>query len=430
MSRLKPQLGIVQGIGLLATTMLGTGIFIVPSITALHTGKSSLLAWILLLFMSLPIAFTFAALGQRYPHAGGAPHLIGQAFGKTSERLSAFLFFAILPVGMPASLIIGSGFIQAIIPLTPFANLAIQLAMLVAMFGLGIAGTKSSGLIQTLIAALIILLICLLWWLSDLHSIDIAIPFSVSGPSFFNALGLMFWCVIGIEAFAHMGEEFRNPKRDYPLALILGTLLTFTIYWATSVVVLKHLPEIATLPSSGSLPAITTVHLGRTTGLLVTILGFLSCFASTNVYIQGYTRLIWSMADEKKLPHCLGRLTPQKIPLNALIAITSVSMFLTIVVWALNQPLTDLLLYTNGNFILIYMLSMLAGVILLKGYQRIIAITGVIITLIFFLSLGKANAYALILCICFFLFWGLRYVSRNWPRYRKTTKTHSSSYPS
>lgn len=430
MGRLKPQLGIVQGIGLLATTMLGTGIFIIPSITALQIGKSSLLAWILLLFMSLPIAFTFAALGQKAPHAGGAPHFIGQAFGKTSERLSAFLFFAILPVGLPASLIIGSGFIQAIVPLTPFADLAIQLAMLAAMFILGLAGSRSSGLIQTLIAAFIILLIGSLWWFSDLDSIDLTIPLAITGPSFFSALGLMFWCVIGIEAFAHMGEEFRHPKRDYPLALILGTLLTFAIYWAASVVILKHLPTIAKLPSSGSLPAITTIHMGATAGLLVTILGFLSCFASTNVYIQGYTRLLWSMADEKKLPHFLERLTPQKIPLNALMSITLISMALTIVIWTLNQPLTELLLYTNGNFILLYLLAMLSGVVLLKGYQRIMAVIGVIITLIFFLSLGKANTYVLILSACFLLFQWAFSVRRNKLRYRRTAKTHSSSYSS
>ena len=44
---------------------------------------------------------------------------------------------------------------------------------------------------------------------------------------------------VGLEAFAHMGEEFRNPRRDYPLALLCGVLLAGAIYWANSVAVVK-----------------------------------------------------------------------------------------------------------------------------------------------------------------------------------------------
>lgn len=53
------------------------------------------------------------------------------------------------------------------------------------------------------------------------------------------ALAVMFWCFVGIEAFAHMGEEFRNPQRDFPLAILIGSFVAGLTYWACSVVVLK-----------------------------------------------------------------------------------------------------------------------------------------------------------------------------------------------
>ena len=98
MPRLKKELGLWQGIGLLATSLLGTGIFVVPATSAALAGPSSVWIWLLLIALVLPIAFTFARLGRRYPHAGGAPHLIGLAFGPGAERFSAFLFLAVLPV--------------------------------------------------------------------------------------------------------------------------------------------------------------------------------------------------------------------------------------------------------------------------------------------------------------------------------------------
>ena len=48
---------------------------------------------------------------------------------------------------------------------------------------------------------------------------------------------------------------------------------------------------------------------GPTAKWLVAVLGYLSCFASINIYLQGFARLIWSMAREGKLPVSLARLT-------------------------------------------------------------------------------------------------------------------------
>src|SRR5574344_413226 len=126
MSRLQKELGLLQGIGLLATSLLGTGIFVVPATAAALAGRSSLWAWGVLILLGLPLAFTFARLGRRSPHAGGAPHLVGLAFGAGAERFSAFLFLAVLPVGLPAALNIASGFWPALRVMNAWALWGVQ----------------------------------------------------------------------------------------------------------------------------------------------------------------------------------------------------------------------------------------------------------------------------------------------------------------
>ena len=74
MSRLNQELGLLQGIGLLSTSLLGTGIFVVPALAATTAGEASLWAWMLLIALVLPVAFTFAQLGRRFPHAGSAEY--------------------------------------------------------------------------------------------------------------------------------------------------------------------------------------------------------------------------------------------------------------------------------------------------------------------------------------------------------------------
>ena len=44
MSGLKQELGLAQGIGLLSTSLLGTGVFAVPALAALVAGNNSLWA--------------------------------------------------------------------------------------------------------------------------------------------------------------------------------------------------------------------------------------------------------------------------------------------------------------------------------------------------------------------------------------------------
>lgn len=75
MSGLKQELGLGQGVGLLSTSLLGTGVFAVPALAALVAGDNSLWAWPLLILLVFPIAIVFALLGRHFPSAGGVAHL-------------------------------------------------------------------------------------------------------------------------------------------------------------------------------------------------------------------------------------------------------------------------------------------------------------------------------------------------------------------
>ena len=77
MSGLKQELGLAQGIGLLSTSLLGTGVFAVPALAALVAGNNSLWAWPVLIILVFPIAIVFAILGRHYPSAGGVAHFVG-----------------------------------------------------------------------------------------------------------------------------------------------------------------------------------------------------------------------------------------------------------------------------------------------------------------------------------------------------------------
>ena len=397
MSRLNQELGLLQGIGLLSTSLLGTGIFVVPALAATAAGEASLWAWMILIALVLPVAFTFAQLGRHFPHAGGAPHLIGRAFGARMERLSALLFLAVLPVGLPAALNIASGFWQALFDLSRGQTLAIQLATLVALLLLGQRPAKASGFVQGAIAVAIIGTVALIWWVGDLPAgaQPLLPPISGSWHLLPAALGVMFWCFVGIEAFTHLGEEFKNPKRDFPLALLFGVLLAGLVYWACSVAVLSFNAYGDVHSDATSLPRMLDLLLGDKARYLSAVVGYLACFASINVYTQGFARLIWSLADEGKLPVALARRNRHGVPASALLLVILICALCATLAWSLSLSLDQLIRYANGNFVVVYLLSMAAGALLLRGIWRWLAAFSTLLCALVLTMLGVDAWYAL-----------------------------------
>ncbi|MDH0097579.1 L-methionine/branched-chain amino acid transporter [Ectopseudomonas hydrolytica] len=397
MSRLNKELGLLQGIALLSTSLLGTGIFVVPALAATAAGAASLWAWLLLIALVLPVAFTFAQLGRRFPHAGGAPHLIGRAFGLRLEGVSALLFLAVLPVGLPAALHIASGFWLALFDLDATGLLLIQLATLAAILLLGQRPARASGVLQGVIALAIVGSVALIWWIGDLPraSQPLLPPMTGQWHLLPAALGVMFWCFVGIEAFTHLGEEFRRPERDFPLALLLGVLLAGLVYWACSVAVLTFATYGDIHSDATALPRLFEVLLGDKARVLVAVLGYLACFASMNVYIQGFARLIWSLADEGRLPAPLAVRNGHGVPGRALLLVVISCAVCALLTGALTLSVDDLIRYANGNFVLIYLLSMAAGAVLLHGIWRWLAALATLLCAAVLVMLGGDALYAL-----------------------------------
>lgn len=405
MSRLNRELGLLQGVGLLTTSLLGTGIFVVPAAAASIAGQASLWAWLLLTLLVLPVAFTFAGLGQRFPHAGGAPSLIGRAFGLPMERSVALLFLAVIPVGLPAALKMASGFWYAILPVTPAGDMAIQLLTLGLMLVLGQKPARASGQVQIAIALLIIATVVSFWWLGDLAasagplmSIE-----EMNGAAIPPVLALMFWCFVGLEAFTHLGEEFRNPKRDFPLALLLGVLLAGAVYWACSVAVVSFGTYGDQQANATSLPGLVGILWGEQWCWLAAAIGYLACFASINIYLQGFARLLWSLADEGKLPVRLAQRNRHGVPARAFNLVVLACAICALLGWSWGLSIETLMRYANGNFVLVYLLSMAAGWVLLKGWARWVALVALLLCACVLMLLGGQMLYALGMLLLFLL---------------------------
>ncbi|MEI8658974.1 MULTISPECIES: L-methionine/branched-chain amino acid transporter [Vibrio] len=399
MNQLKQEITLLSGIGQLSTTLMGTGLFMIPAIAAGIAGHFSLWAWLILFVAVCPVALTFAALGKKYPSAGGTAFFVRKAYNARLERAVAWLFVSVIPVGVPAAVALAAGFLQQLLP-AQFNNAILAQVLTVALLiGVNLAGTKSSGRLQTAIALSIFALVASFLWIGDVGSADLTMP-ALSIDSIWSigaALGVMFWCFVGIEAFAHMGEEFKNPQRDFPIAILVGCFVAGATYWACSVIVLKFgafgTPEF----DSASIPWLSDKLFGSRMAIIISIIGFFACFASINLYTQSLSRMVWAQAREYRPNSALAQLSQRGVPANATWLIGGILLLSCVVGQLSNLDLEFFLKLANGVFVLVYLLAMLAAYKLLKGYQKALAVVALILCTGVFICLGWSMLYALVI---------------------------------
>ncbi|NOJ23724.1 L-methionine/branched-chain amino acid transporter [Vibrio coralliilyticus] len=410
MSQLKQEITLLSGVGQLSTTLLGTGLFMVPAIAAGIAGSLSLWAWLILFIAICPIALTFAQLGKRYPNAGGTAHFVRQAFDKRLEKSVAWLFVSVIPVGVPAAVALAAGFLQQLLPEALNSSIFAQLLTVFLLIAVNLAGTKSSGRLQTLIALSIFILVAAFWWKGDIGAQDLTMP-ALSSESTWSigaALAVMFWCFVGIEAFAHMGEEFKNPQRDFPIAIIIGCFVAGAAYWACSVVILKYGAYGSSEFDSTSIPWLSEILFGEQFKLLISALGFAACFASVNLYTQSLSRMVWAQAREYKPQSALARVSLRGVPANATLAVGVVLVLSCLVGEISGLDLEFFLKLANGIFVLVYLLAMLSAYKLLTGISKWLAGVSLLICTGVFVCLGWSMLYAVAVFVLLSLPWGKR----------------------
>src|SRR5678815_4170216 len=109
MSRLSVSQGAAVSIG----AVLGTGVISLPALGAQVAGPASLVAWAILVVLSVPLAMTFAALGARYPDAGGVSTYVRRAFGHRSATVVGWTFYFAVPIGAPAAGFMAGAYVEA-----------------------------------------------------------------------------------------------------------------------------------------------------------------------------------------------------------------------------------------------------------------------------------------------------------------------------
>jgi len=394
-----------QGAGLMATTLLGTGVFILPQITIDIASNGALWAWLLLTLAIIPVTLVFGRLSSKHPHAGGPAHFVEKAFGDVLGRCIGLSFLLLIPFGSAAAIIITYQFLHALFPFSGTAVILVQLALIVLVSFINLKGVQVSAKLQFLLTLIILTIIVSMLAVSGYRPPAQSLSSLLSHSdmqSVMSAAGIAFWSFLGVEAMSHLATDFKDPKRDMLPAMMIGTVLVGGIYLVCTYLLLV-------IPNTSALGFVDVFDhlLGGFGAQVIGILGVASGLAAINVYIAGASKLLYSFSREGVLPKYFDRINQRNVPVRALILISLAMIGALLFSYAFDQDLEQLIAWTNGVFVFIYSAAMLAAFKLLsKKYQPVI-----LLSCLFFIgigySIGTDMLYAvLILCVLYpVLYW-------------------------
>ncbi|MBB1390486.1 L-methionine/branched-chain amino acid transporter [Shewanella sp. SG44-6] len=420
MNQMNATIGRWQGAGLMATTLLGTGVFILPQMTIEVAGSASLLAWLLLTIAIIPVALVFGLLASRFPHASGPAYFIEKAFGATAGRTIGLIFLLVIPIGAPAAILMTFQFLEALISISGLGQLVAELLIVAVLLLLNIKGIQVSAKLQFMLTLLIVAVVAILFGASGLNVGQLENFAHSSHPQFSGvmlAMGIGFWSFLGIEAMTHLASDFRQPDKDLLPAMMMGTVLVGVIYLACTFLLLMVPTEGAGLAMISAFDyLLSNTFLSGYGAYIIGILGIASGLATVNVYAASAARLLWSFSKEGILPRYFDKLNPHGVPFRALFAILGSMAVVIVVTYFSSQELEDLIAWSNGVFVIIYLLAMLSAAKLLSKRYLPLVIAGCVFCIGLGIALGSNMIYAtvLVLVIAPFMFWQKAHLTRKY----------------
>lgn len=376
-------LNLRQIIALYIGSVLGSGILLLPGITADLAGPASLVAWGIMSLLAIPMALTMGLLSIRLPHAGGVSHFVTKAFNPRSGSLVGYYFLSSAIMAVPVIALTGAGYACSAFGIGEQGRIPVTILILAIGLCSNYRGMRLTGQVQlaVVVATIVILAGAVTGSLHSINPTNFS-PFLPNGwMSVGHAATLIFWCFLGWEAIAHVTEEFEDPGRDVLKGTIIASVIISILYLATVWAV------IGTHSYGPGISEVSLIHLigiaaGSEGKVITGIITLFITIAPSIAYIGAASRLAYTLSRSGSAPRFLSRLSPRYQTPTGGLAFLAACFVLILLVYDTNViSLATLIQIPNATFILTYLGGCIAGMILLRDNRLGMSVS--IISLLF-----------------------------------------------
>ncbi|MBI1357295.1 MAG: amino acid permease [Acidobacteria bacterium] len=329
----------IEAASIVVGTIIGSGIFLVPSAMVREVGSFGMVLVVFVAggLLSLAGALTYAELGAAMPEAGGEYIYLREAYGPMWSFLYGWTHFWVAKSGSIAALATAFFYYLANFwprlervwftlpiplgdgggPLPISYGQILAMGLILGLGGVNFFGVKAGGRVQSAITILKIGLILGIVLLTAAFGGGSAENWSsqtahVGGVSgFFAALVAALWAYDGWNNVTMASGEVRDPHRNIPRALIGGVLTVIAVYLAVNVAYFYSLDADSVAASERVASDAARRFLGERGADAVSLAAMISIFAALNGSILSGARVPYAMARDGFFLESMAAVHPQ-----------------------------------------------------------------------------------------------------------------------
>ncbi|MCB0925699.1 MAG: amino acid permease [Mycobacterium sp.] len=237
-------LGPVRATVFIVSSMLGAGIFLLPSSLS-RFGTIGILALVVSGFGALALGVSFGALASKLGSAAGPYGFAEDAFGRRVGFWTAWMFWLSAWTGTSAIVTVWVSYVGFLLPreMSTVEQLAVAAIGLFTPALINFAGARAMSRAQSvalLVSCIPIVILVAVGPFSITR--DFLGPFNTSGQpallAIAAALPVTVFVFVGVEAVAVLADEIENPRRNVMRATVVGVLVCLVVYVLTTAVVM------------------------------------------------------------------------------------------------------------------------------------------------------------------------------------------------
>lgn len=317
----KDKLGLFMLIALVTGNMVGSGAFLLPADLA-RIGSISLLALIFTVIGALCLALVFAKMSLLVPKNGGPYVYANEGFGEYMGLQTAYYYWIAVWVGNSALVVAAIGYLDVFFPVVnnPLAKTISILTIIWTPTIVNMLGVRVAGFVQIITSILkfapLLIIGIMGWWY--FHPEYLTEHFNVTTQSnfssFSSAIVLTLWLFVGVESAAVPNDSVHNPKRNIPLATLIGTAIAAIVYILSYTAIFGMLPNDLLAHSTYPFATAAEIILGSWGKLFVAFGAVVACLGALNGWTLVAAQIPMAAAHDGLFPKIFAKCNRHKIP--------------------------------------------------------------------------------------------------------------------
>jgi amino acid efflux transporter len=356
-----------HAIALYVSSVLGSGVLVLPGLAAQIAGPSSLLAWVILSLASYPFAYTFGSLSARKPESGGIYAFAKESFGPHVSSITAWLIALWYITGAPAATMIASSYVSFAFNINKEGLYLISVIIMLLAFIINYKGIKFSSNIQLVVILSIVVMLAgaIVFSVGKVQAVNFQPVFPHGIVAVGTVAALIFWSYLGYENVSNVAEEFKDPQRDFNRS-IAGSVIVIGILYIAMAFVTIGTQAYKAGSSVAPFAAIFSNLFGTYGAIATSLIAVFIIFGTVNVYTAGMSRVIYAAAKDGSFPRTLTHINAKNsVPDRSLVMLSGCAFIMLTVYYFLHVDLQTALLIPSSAAIIIYIVGSAAGIKLL-----------------------------------------------------------------